>query len=73
MHRSPAQVGLDRTRSEQTIQLRSSREKLRMVLLKLFRTLGKYNEFERVDRDQFVSVMWDNIEPGEDTHITSGV
>ena len=38
-----------------------------MVLLKLFRALGKYNEFERVDRDQFVLVMWENIEPGENT------
>ena len=37
-------------------------------MLKLLRALGKYSEFERVDRDQFVSVMWDNIEPGENTH-----
>ena len=68
MHRSPAQVGLDRTKREQTIQLCSCKEKLRTVLLKLLRVLGKYNEFERLDRDQFVSVMWDNIKPGENTH-----
>ena len=67
-HRSPAQVGIDKTRKEQTIQLHSCRENLRTVLLKLFRALGKYNEFERVDRDQFVSVMWDNIKPGENAH-----
>ena len=67
-HRSPAHVGIDRKRSEQTIQLYSSRESLSTVLLKLLRVLGKYNEFECVDRDQFVSVKWDNIQPGENTY-----
>ena len=66
--RSPAHVGIDKKRIEQTIQLHSARESLSIILLKLFRALGKYNEFERVDRDQFVSVKWNNIKSGENTY-----
>ena len=39
-----------------------------MVLLQLFRVLGKYNEFERIDRDQFISVKWENVQSGENAH-----
>ena len=42
---------------------------MRSILVKLLRVLGKYNEFERPDRDKFVAIMWDNIELGENTFI----
>ena len=47
----------------------SSNERMKSILAKLLRVLGKYSEFERPDRDKFVTIMWDNIELGENTFI----
>ena len=52
----------------QKITLSTGRSSIEDIVHDLFRTLGRYHEHQRPDRDKFVSVNWENIQPGTYNH-----
>ena len=39
----------------------------------IFHALGRWHEHTRPDRDNFIEINWDNIEPGNDHHRITGL
>ena len=39
-------------------------ELISSVLHKIFHTLGRFHEHEREDRDEYIKIIWENVEKG---------
>ena len=45
--------------------------KVKQIIKRVFVALGKVPEHHRADRDNYIKILWDNIEKGNCIYITS--
>ena len=48
----------------QSITLYRGHDSIQDIVRDLFHTLGRYHEHQRPDRDDYVTINWENIKPG---------
>ena len=61
-------VGYDGTISYRYVLVDGLLDDTRSLLHTLFHILGRYHEHQRLDREQYIYVMKENILPGTNTH-----
>ena len=64
------ETGFDKDRGFRTVTV-YKKDTVNDIFQKIFLVLGRFYELNRLDRDDYVQIYWDNINPSENLHASA--